>query len=229
MYILLSLAAISSFAVYLLILVNKQQGEIYSWQREIEYKDYVNSRLIKVNTPSEYLTISSVNRSFNIQEMLNDLEYKISELETGVVPYKLSLLSYVSDFYSNRNIFASLESMADANYSVFLSPMKVDGPSVFIEKDVYNIFINYSIHKGAGSDLVNISNQSDYQDFLKNLYKFSDDYTCKVIYSVYKRLGKNDKGELISTLSLAAKIGQSFSNVNYTKPYITEIEYFSEG
>jgi len=213
----------------LLILVNKHQHEIYSWQREIEYKDYLNSRVIKVNTPTEYLTISSVNRSFDTQEMLNDLEYKISELEKGIVPYKLSLLSYISDFYSNRNIFASLESMTDSNYSLFASPTKVDGPSVFVEKNVYNIFVNYSIHKGTSSNLVNISNQSDYQNFLKDLYKFSDDYTCKVIYSVYKRVGKDDKGELISTLSLAANIGQSYSNINYTKPYITEIEYFSEG
>lgn len=229
MYVLLSLVAISSFAIYLLMLVNKHQHEIYSWKREIEYKDYLNSRIIKVNTPSEYLTISSVNKSFDIQEMLNDLEYKISELEKGIVPYKLSLLSYISDFYSNRNIFASLESMTDSNYSLFVSPTKVDGPSVFIEKNVYNIFINYSIHKGASSNLVNISNQSDYQNFLKDLYKFSDDYTCKVMYSVYKKVGKDDKGELISTLSLTANIGQSFSNITYTKPYVTEIDYFSEG
>ena len=209
---LLPLIAISTLAIYLLVLLNRQLKNTYCWQRKVEYKDYINKQTVTTITSTETLTITNINARVNPEVMLAELESAMSE--SGTIPFKLSILSYIADFYATKDVLSS-----------FLDDLKIDGPSFFIEKNIYNIFVKYSIYKDLDLKPVNIKSNLDYKRFLDEIYKFQNNYTCKVTYCVYNKIGRDEKANKALELSLILNIGPAYSNINYGKAYITTTDY----
>ena len=87
------------------------------------------------------------------------------------------------------------------------------------------MFVKYEVYKNKEPNPLSIKSREDYQNFLNELYKFSDNFTCKVVYSVYKQVGKDEKGTFAFQLSLIVKIGPFSSNIRYPKSYIKQISY----
>jgi hypothetical protein len=220
---LLPLIAISTLAIYLLVLLNRQLKNTYCWQRKVEYKDYINKQTVTTITSTETLTITNINARVTPEVMLAELESAMSE--SGTIPFKLSILSYIADFYATKDVLSSLLVFQDSNINLFLDDLKIDGPSFFIEKNIYNIFVKYSIYKDLDLKPVSIKSNLDYKRFLDEIYKFQDNYTCKVTYCVYNKIGRDEKANKALEVSLILNIGPAYSNINYGKAYITSTEY----
>jgi hypothetical protein len=225
MYLFLSTLPVFVFALYLFFSLKRELNNKYTWTREIEYKDYINLKKIAVLKPTESLSVEYLSKEQDNKELLTDIEYMISEGNNYNIPFKTVILSYIAAFYDERNIFSSLVSFKETDLILFSGINKLDSPSFFIEKNIYNIFIKYEIFKGQDTQPLIIKTKQDYDNFLNELYKFSDDFTCKIVYTVYRQVGKDERGAITFDLSLNLKIGPSFANVKYSKPYIKEIIY----
>jgi len=223
-----SLAVIFTATLYLLILLNKEIIDKYTWQKQVIYKDYLYNEEIRLITSSESLAVSSLNKDDYSKEALISFEEILSNLTNSNIPFRVTFMTYIGKFLEDKNIFTSLSIFDENTIKLFSNELKLEGPSFFIEKNIYNIYVQYSIFKEQSCDTVVISNELDYLNFLKDLYKYNNNFTCKVNYIVYKQVGKDEKADKACSLSLITNIGPSYANINYNKSFLIHVSNFSD-
>ena len=226
MFWVFSIGVVSATALYLLVLLKKELSDKYAWQKEIIYTDYINKEKIQLLTSTESLTISSLNKDDYSKKALLSFEEILNNLTDELIPFRLTISNYVSKFLEEKNIFASLSLYNSDSIKLFTNEFKLDGPSFFVEKNIYNIYLKYEILKGSKLEQIVINNESDYLNFLQELYRYNNDFACKINYSVYKQVGKDEKAQKVSMLSLITKIGPSYSYINYKKPFLIDVDKF---
>jgi hypothetical protein len=228
MFWIFSITIVFAIALYLLILLRKELSDRYTWQKQIIYIDYINKEKIQLLTSTESLTISSLNKDDYSKKALLAFEEILNNLTDELIPFRLTIGNSINKFLEEKNIFASLSLYNSDSIKLFTNEFKLDGPSFFIEKNIYNIYLNYEIQKGSELKQIVINNESDYLNFLQELYKYNDNFICKTNYSVYKQVGKDEKAQKVYILSLITKIGPSYSYINYKKPFLIDVDKFYE-
>lgn len=227
MILILCLSVTFLLSLYLVYLLNKELSNKYSWQKQVIYRDHLDSEEIDLIISSDSCTVSSFNKDNQIDKICLSFEETLENLTKNTIPFKTNLFSYVRKFLEDKNIFVALSVFNTESIRIFNNEFKLEGPSFFIEKNIYNIYIQYEIFRNNESNSIAISSESDYINFVKDLYEYKNDFTCKVNYAVYKQINKDEKGQKICTLSLITKIGPSYSYVNYRKPFLIDVRNFS--
>ena len=227
MFTAIVIAIASLWTYYITYKLNKLTVDIYSWQRAIQFYDYQNDKEILCSYSSESLTSNS--DLFNSFKNLNsDFEYIATEGGIYSIPHKMTYVSLLNSFNNEKDLIFGLRLIGNDNLSLFSQKRILDIPMVIMGSDIFNIYVKYTVTNLDTGHNLDIKSVNDYEAFITSIYENKNNYSCKADYSTYKKVGKHDDGELISSFVLEIKIGPNFSNINYGKPYILETKYLNE-
>ena len=227
MVFLFASALIGIWACYLLYKVNELTKNIYSWQRTINFKDFSNKKEINIIYSSESMQSNhlSLPRSLNL---VTEFENSFTENGTYLIPNKMTFISFVTYFQKEKDPIANLREVKEEDIVLFANKQRLDFPSAIINNEFHNIYVKYSIFDLDKNVFLSIKTWEDFLTFIDSVYTNNKNYSFKAIYMNYKKVGRQEEGDLTAQLELETKIGPNYSNINYGKPYMFETKYLEE-
>lgn len=211
--------ALAVYCYYLLYTLNEVNKNVYTWQRNVEFEDYINSRKISVKFSSEDLLSSSIKRDIS-SDFINEFEEYCTCNNSFLIPNKMAYLSFLENFYKENNLIGSLHSIREEDIPIFKDKQTLTIPSAIVNGEIYNIHILYDVIDLDSNLPIPINTIQDYFQTLNNVYLNNKNYLYRVTYMNYKKHQRKDNADLVSLMRLETRIGSDFKNINYGKPYI---------
>ena len=161
-------------------------------------------------------------------DLVTEFENSFTENGTYLIPNKMTFISFVTYFQKEKDPIANLREVKEEDIVLFTNKQRLDFPSAIINNEFHNIYVKYSILDLDKNIFLSVKTWEDFLAFIESVYTNNRNYSFKATYMNYKKIGRQEDGELTAQLELETKIGPNYSNINYGKPYMFETKYLEE-